>query len=82
MVLSLALLVILAAMLIKGDRPLQPAGSGASADSKTTPTMLYCAASNRAVMEAIKSDYQKETGRTLEIQYGPSQTLLGSIEVS
>ncbi len=52
---------------------------------KAGPVVMYCAASNRAVMEAIKADYEKEMadlGYTLEIQYGPSQTLLSSIEVS
>jgi len=46
------------------------------------PVMVYCAASNQAVMEAVKADYEEETGYKLEIQYGPSQTLLSSIEVS
>ena len=57
------------------------AGSNGGSTS-TEPIMIFCAASNRAVMEAVKTDYEKETGNTLEIQYGPSQTLLSSIEVS
>ena len=44
--------------------------------------MLFCAASNRAVMEAIREEYQQEFGRPVDIQYGASQTLLSSIEVS
>lgn len=44
--------------------------------------MLYCAASNRAVMEEIREAYEEETGHRIEIQYGPSQTLLSSIEVA
>ncbi len=44
--------------------------------------MLYCAASNRAVIEAIRSDYEQEFGRVVQVQYGPSQTLLASIDVS
>ena len=44
--------------------------------------MLFCAASNRAAMEAIRADYERECGRSVDIQYGPSQTLLSSIEVS
>jgi molybdate transport system substrate-binding protein len=43
---------------------------------------LYCAASNRAVVEAIRADYEKEFGRSVQVQYGASQTLLSSIEVS
>lgn len=48
----------------------------------TTRVLFYCAASNRAVMEEIRTEYEKETGRRVEIQYGPSQTLLSQIEVS
>ena len=44
--------------------------------------LLHCAASNRAVMESIRADYEQEFGRSVQIQYGPSQTLLSSIEVS
>ncbi len=46
------------------------------------PIVLFCAASNRAVIEQIRTDYEKETGRMVQVQYGPSQTLLSSIEVS
>lgn len=44
--------------------------------------MLFCAASNRAVMEEIRDRYQEEFGRDVGIQYGPSQTLLSQLEVS
>jgi len=44
--------------------------------------VLFCAASNRAVMESIRVDYEQEFGTSIQIQYGPSQTLLSSIEVS
>ena len=44
--------------------------------------MMHCAASNRAVMEAIRQEYEKEYDREVQIQYGPSQTLLSSIEVT
>ena len=56
-------------------------GQPASVDGER-PIMLFCAASNRAVMEAIRADYENEFHRRVEIQYGPSQTLLSSIEVS
>lgn len=54
----------------------------ASSSASGKPLMLYCAASNRAVMEAIRQEYEAEFGRPVDIQYGPSQTLLSSIEVS
>ncbi len=58
-------------------------GSAAGSDQhRTSGLMIYCAASNRAVIDAIRADYEREFGRTVDIQYGPSQTLLSSIEVS
>ncbi|MDA1231391.1 MAG: substrate-binding domain-containing protein [Planctomycetota bacterium] len=48
----------------------------------TEPITVFCAASNRAVIESIRADYEKEFQRSVQVQYGPSQTLLSSIEVS
>ena len=48
----------------------------------TQPVVLFCAASNRSVMEAILADYKTETGREVVVQYGPSQALLASLAVS
>ncbi|WP_437226589.1 molybdate ABC transporter substrate-binding protein [Planctomicrobium sp. SH661] len=47
-----------------------------------SPLVVFCAASNRAVMEAIAEDYRKEFDVPVEFQFGPSQTLLSSIETS
>lgn len=46
------------------------------------PLVVYCAASNQAVLEAIRHDYEKAYGVPLQIQYGPSQTLLANAGVS
>lgn len=46
------------------------------------PLMFFCAASNRAVMEKIVSDYEEEYGREIDLQYGGSQTLLSQLEVT
>lgn len=46
------------------------------------PISIFCAASNRAVMEAVRADYEEEFGVQVLIQYGPSNTLLSSAEVS
>ncbi len=51
-------------------------------NSNKDPLVMFCAASNRAVMESLRAEYEKEFGRSVQIQYGPSQTLLSSIEVS
>ncbi len=71
---SLTLLVGLFFVMARKDEP--PTSSG------QTTLMIYCAASNRAVMEDIRKAYEEETGRQVQVQYGPSQTLLSSLEVS
>jgi molybdate transport system substrate-binding protein len=46
------------------------------------PLVVYCAASNKGVMEAIRADYEREFKTELQIQYGASQTLLAALEVA
>ena len=46
------------------------------------PLMIFCAASNRAVMEKLVEDYANEYSRQVDVQFGPSQTLLSQMEVS
>lgn len=50
-------------------------------DAPRGPLVLYCAASNRAAMEEIIQAYRLESGREVQVEYGPSQTLLSRIEV-
>lgn len=76
---SAALLGLLVLSLL--ERPQQTRESDGSAAGKQ-PLMVYCAASNKSVMEAIRKDYESEFGRAVEVQYGPSQTLLASLSVS
>ncbi|MCA9088629.1 MAG: substrate-binding domain-containing protein [Planctomycetaceae bacterium] len=57
-------------------------GAGVEEGEQAAALRLYCAASNRAVVEAIRQRYEAECGRRVEIEFGPSQTLLSSIEVS
>jgi molybdate transport system substrate-binding protein len=72
--------------LMPSNRPLPvgPSAKSAGGDSANAPTSLvvFCAASNRAVMEAVRTDYEKEFGFPVDVQYGPSQTLLANLEVS
>ena len=49
---------------------------------QSEPLVLFCAASNRAVVDAICEDYKKEFGREVHVQFGPSQTLLATMEVT
>jgi len=74
MIASLLVLAGLFGLLMMEDRALE-AG----------PVKMYCAASNRAVMEAIKLQYEEEMrdkGYTVDIDYGPSQVELSKMELS
>jgi molybdate transport system substrate-binding protein len=51
-------------------------------ESSPQPLVIFCAASNQAVLEAIRGDYERAYGIPLQIQYGPSQTLMAGLEVS
>jgi len=52
------------------------------ADRSDAPIVVLCAASNRGVMEAIRQDYEQEFGRSVLPEYGASQTLLSTLEVT
>jgi len=46
------------------------------------PLVVYCAASQRVPMEAIAKDYERETGRHIELRFGASEALLASIRTT
>lgn len=50
--------------------------------AKSSPLLVYCAASNKPVLERVAKHYQRETGIEVQLQFGPSQTLLATIEIS
>ena len=79
MVGSVLLLVVLLYSLGSNGQHGQAGGDRSIAGAE--PIKLYCAASNRAVVEEIRQAYEKETKRRVEIQYGPSQVLLSTLEV-
>lgn len=62
-------------------RPVPQSGS-MEQPGPTSELMLYCAASNRAVIEEVCVRYKEEFGHAVHIQYGPSQTLLSSVEIT
>lgn len=76
-VVSLVLLGVLSAGLWQRSPAPRPNTSTASKS-----LFVYCAASNKDVFEAIRADYEREFGTKLEVQYGASQTLLASIQLS
>lgn len=46
------------------------------------PLVVLCAASNQRVMEVIRADYEAEFGIPIQVQYGTSQAVLASAEIS
>lgn len=66
--------------LLMRDYP-KPVGAHAAEGSDQIVT-LFCAASNRPVIEEVLRAYHEETGRRVNVQYGASQTLLSQIDVS
>ena len=75
MLVSLVLLGALVASMVRSPKPEGPTKA-------SEPLVIYCAASNKSVLEAIRADYERDYKTPLQIQYGPSQTLLASLEVS
>ena len=70
---SVALLVLLIGLLTWN--------SGKRVGSKS-PLLVYCAAAVKAPAEAVAREYERLYGLPIQLQYGGSQTLLASIEVS
>lgn len=80
---SLVVLGLLIYALVAFKPPIGPTTNPpVVAGKKVQPLVIYCAASNKAVIEAIRQDYEREFKVPLEIQYGPSQTLLASLAVT
>jgi ABC-type molybdate transport system substrate-binding protein len=80
-------LLSLAAMFLLLARGGASPRSGADAtavvsETSAEPLILFCAASNRAVIEQIRADYQAEYSREVEVQYGASQTILSQMQIS
>src|SRR5688572_6273201 len=73
---SLGLLSLLLVSLLALS-PVAPPPASAPASGVITqaiqPLLVYCAASNFAVMEAVRNDYEAEFGIEVQVQYGASQ---------
>ena len=77
-----ASLAVLVGLLLLLREPNQGRGlAGRKGDEKATVHLL-CAASNRAVVEAVAKQYEEEFGAQIAIEYGPSQTLLTAAELA
>ncbi len=78
---SLALMALLVFSLFEGQQNSNRATTGPTGPD-VQPLVIYCAASNKGVMEAVRQDYEKEFNTEVQVQYGASQSLLASIDVS
>jgi molybdate transport system substrate-binding protein len=56
-------------------------GTG-SATPRQASLYVYCAEALRLPLEAIQKDYEREQGQKVYLHFGPSQTLLTSLELS
>ncbi|MCE9558936.1 MAG: substrate-binding domain-containing protein, partial [Armatimonadetes bacterium] len=79
---SLVALVLLVVTLLWNKPRVKPLGNQAGGVKQAQPLVIYCAASNKSVIEAIRRDYEREFQVPLELQYGASQTLLASLAVT
>lgn len=50
--------------------------------SEVKPLVVYCAAASRTVMDEVIMRYRQEYGREVQVEYGPSQTLLSRCEIA
>lgn len=80
---SSSVLVLGAAILVGSIALLFWLGRSQSTDNRPgeRALMLYCAAGVKPPIEEIVEEYQRETGRRVQIEYGGSGTLLAKIEV-
>ncbi|MEQ1831022.1 MAG: substrate-binding domain-containing protein, partial [Pirellula sp.] len=81
-VLIASMSVVVGSIIYLTANPSSKRSSISGSHSETKSLVLFCAASNRGVMEDIRKEYEKEFSRSVQIQYGASQTLLSSMEVS
>lgn len=83
MAVSLLLLAVLFSGLGRRFTPtVKPAPAPSAQPVPSSPLVVYCAASNRSVLEAIRTDYEAEFGTPVQVQYGGSQSLLASMDIS
>jgi molybdate transport system substrate-binding protein len=79
---SLVVLAVLVASMFNLGPSVGQTSTAGGKSSPSQPLVVYCAASNKSVIEAIRADYEREYGTPLQMQYGPSQALLASAQVT
>ena len=73
---SVVVLIALVVWLAVGAGGIQPSTAA------KPPLVVYCAGGLKAPLEAIRADYEREMGQSIQIQYGGSNTLLANLKVS
>lgn len=51
-------------------------------DAAAQPLLVYCAAGIKGTLEALAHEFQKRHGIQVDLNFGPSQTLLANITVT
>lgn len=75
---SLAIFAVLAWMLLTPEKK----SVGINSDDAAPPLLVFCAPAIKAPVEAIAREYEREFKTQIQLQYGPSQTLLTSAEIA
>lgn len=70
------------AVALAGILALWKLGAEPRRSTETRPLNVFCAAALKSSVEAIAKQYEAEYGTPIQLQFGPSQTLLANIEVS
>ena len=76
MLLSLLILTGLAMLLMRP--PPSPSHSTSNDSKPSEPLVIYCAASNKSVLEAIRKDYERDYKTLVQVQLDRKSTRLNS----
>jgi molybdate transport system substrate-binding protein len=74
-IVSVLLLIALVGLLWWG-------GDDRAGRTSQPPLLVYCAGGLKEPLEAIRADYQRDTGQSLQLQYGGSNTLLTNLGIT
>ncbi|MBL9135719.1 MAG: substrate-binding domain-containing protein [Verrucomicrobiales bacterium] len=72
---------LIAALILIGLLAWNPSPTSTTA-SHQEPLLLYCAAGLKPAVEPAIRDYEQQTGRKVQVQYGGSGTLLSNLKVA
>ena len=79
---SLMVFAALVWLLLSSDKKPSSATNPDAGGGPLEPLIVYCAPAVKAPIEAIAREYEREFKRQIQLQYGPSQTLLTQAEIA